>query len=290
MPEVNLYTEDLWEPRASGRLLLYVGPHLRENLDSRKVTAMVNGRGAWGAMWSFDWDRSEEGPWYSYVCDTVDYDLDKIESSNTRYKVRRCLKACDIRPIDFPWLAEHGYETYRNAVSRYANYAPVSEEHFRRTTAALVRRPRLSAYGAFAGDRLAAFGVLCDCGRTIRVSTTKFDPNFSEIRPMYGLYYVMARDSLRAGRYQYIDNGTRPLMHETDMWEFLRRLGWRKAYERLGLYLTGRLSLALRLARASKPLWRGLLPGRHRSILEGLLTAQDIAGETSDRLIPHAHG
>lgn len=98
---------------------------------------------------------------------------------------------------------------------------------------------------------------------------------------MYALYYTIALNYLKEKGYKEVDSGSRPLLHETNIGDFLLRLGWRKAYCRLGIYLTLPVRVVLWLARIFRKVCKLLLPGRHYAMLESLLLAQDIAKATS---------
>src|SRR3972149_7352408 len=127
-----IFSDDAWLSRRGGKRLEYVGNPLKDDLSRDAVRRFVRKKGALLAMWSYDCDCNEKGPWYHYVCDTVGYNIDKIKSKNGRYYVRRSLKNCTIHPIDYVWLADNGYEVYINAASRYRNFEPKSQEQFRK--------------------------------------------------------------------------------------------------------------------------------------------------------------
>jgi hypothetical protein len=96
---------------------------------------------------------------------------------------------------------------------------------------------------------------------------------------MYGLYYTAAQHFLRSG-YRLIDNGTRPLIHETNICDFLESINWRRAYCRLGLYLTPWFRAGLAGAGLTERAWRRFLRPAQVSTLRGLLEAQAIARAT----------
>jgi hypothetical protein len=97
---------------------------------------------------------------------------------------------------------------------------------------------------------------------------------------MYALHYTIAHHYLKEKGCKEIDSGSRALLHETDISDFLLRLGWRRAYCRLGIYLVLPVRVVLWLARIFRKVCKLLLPSRHFAILESLLLAQDIAKAT----------
>lgn len=275
------FSDDAWSSTGGGKILRYVGEHLKDALNRDAVRKFVREKGALGAMWTYDYDCGEEGPWYRYVCDTLDYDIDKIKNKKGRYYVRRGLKSCTVRQIDYLWLADNGYEVYINAASRYSNFVPVSREKFREGMHSRSGVPGREAMGVFVDEKLVAYATLFICGQSVRTYGLKFDPAYSTAYPMYALLYVIVHHYLKEEGYKEVDNGSRPLLHETDIGDFLLRLGWRKAYCRLGIYLTLPVRVVLSLARIFKKVCKLLLPSRHYAILESLLLAQDIAKATS---------
>lgn len=275
-----IFCEEAWSSSAGGKMLKYVGENLKDDLDRDAVRKFVRERGALAAMWTYDYDCGEQGPWYRYVCDTADYDRDKIKNKKGRYYVRRSLKSCSVRPVDYLWLMDNGYEVYVSAASRYKNFVLASREVYREQMRSHSTEPGRKALGVFVDGKLVAYATLLTCGQTVRVYGSQFDPAYSEAYPMYALYYTIAHDYLKEEGYKEIDNGSRPLLHETNIGGFLLRLGWRKAYCRLGLYLLRPVRVVLGIARVFRRLCKLLLPNRHYAILESLLLAQDIARAT----------
>jgi len=277
----SIFTEDAWAIKNGGRILVYADEHLKDDLDRDAVRKFVREKGALGAMWTYDYDCGQEGPWYRLVCDMVDYDIDKLKSRNARYYIRRGLKDCTVRKVDYLWLGDNGYETYINAASRYTNFKPVSRETFRKEMHEHSSEPGREVFGTFVGEKLVAYETLLIWGQRVCAYATKFDPAYSKAYPMYALEYTVARHYLKEKGYKEIDGGSRPLLHKTDIDDFLLRLGYRKAYSRLGLYLVPSVRAILGIARIFRKVCKLLLPSRYYAILESLLLAQDIAKATS---------
>jgi len=277
----SIFAEDAWVRRGGGKILAYMGRPLKDGLNREVASKFVREKGALGAMWTYDHGYCDEGPWYRCICDSADYDIDKITGKTARNCTRRGIKECDVRPIDYVWLGDNGYEVYINAVSRYTNFKPVSKETFRKEMYKHSGEPGREALGVFINEKLVAYTTLLVCDETVRVCGSKFDPAYSKAFPMYALYYTIAHHYLKEKGYKEVDNGTRPLLHETDISDFLLRLGWRKDYGRLGIYLTRPVRAVLSIARIFSKVCKFLLPSRYYAILESLLLAQDIANATS---------
>lgn len=281
--EVFPFEDNYWVSRGSRKLLTYTGPPLKETLELQAVKRFAHKKGALGVMWNYGQDYSEEGPWYRCVCDTVDYDMDKIKSKNARHNLRRSLKRCTVRPVDYLWLSDNGYDVYVKAASRYKNFKVESNEQFRKRMHSNSTVPGSEAFGVFVDDKLVAYVTLFICGQSVRGDTAHFDPAYSSSYPMYALYYTITHHYLKERGYKELDRGSRPLMHETNIDNFLLRLGYRKAYCRLGLYLARPVRVVLSIARIFRKVYKPILPSRYYAALDGLLLAQDIARATSTR-------
>lgn len=280
---MDVFKDDYWVSRGSRKLLTYIGPPLKKNLDSQAVQEFLHKKRAWGAMWNYDHDYTEEGPWYRCMCDTVDYDVSKIKSKNARHNVNRGLKRCVVRQVQYPWLADNGYEVYVNATSRYSSFRVESKDEFKERMEGYAKVPGTEAFGVFVDGKLVAYITLFICGQSVRGDTARFDPAYSNAYPMYTLYYTITHHYLKEEGYKEVDRGSRPLMHETNVDDFLLRLGYRKAYCRLGVYLAWPVRAVLSLARIFRKVYKLILPSRYCAILDALILAQDAAKATSPK-------
>jgi hypothetical protein len=282
--ENGIFADNFWLAKAGGRFLIYHGPYLQQTLSVEDVAKFVRKKGAMGALWSYDYDNAQEGPWYRYICDTIDYKIESIKKKKGRYYIRKGLDNCVVKPISYLWLADNGYDVYLNASARYTNFQPVSKENYSKQMRDLEGKDGREALGVFVDEKLAAYATLILRYPSVLVAGSKFDPRYSESYPMYALYYTIVHHYLKERGFKKIDNGTSPLYHDTNIGDFLLRLGWRKEYCWLEIYLVWPLSLMLRLAGACKLLCRVLLPAKYFSMIESLLLAQQISKATKTPL------
>jgi hypothetical protein len=272
------FDDSYWIARGNSKLLTYIGPPVA-GLDHKKLKAFLRKRGALGAMWNYDHDYCTSGPWYRCICDTLGYDESKIESKNARHNLHRSLKRCVVREVDYSLLAEHAYPVYLKAASRFKNFKIESEEQFRCQLQCYAGDPNRTAFGVFVDGILVAYATLFICEKTVFGDIAHFDPAYANAYPMYALYYTIAHHYLGMG-YKEFDRGTRPLLHETNVDEFLLRLGYRQSYCRLGLYFSWPIRVLLGTARIFRGAYMRILPSRYSAILNSLLLAQDIARAT----------
>lgn len=113
---------------------------------------------------------------------------------------------------------------------------------------------------------------------------TGFDPEYSNYYPMYGLYYYVGEHFVAEDWHKEFDRGSKPLLRETSIDDFLTKLEYRKKYCRLGVYFTLPVQIMLRLARMLRFVYKWVIPKRFHAILDGLLVAQDIAKTTYSSL------
>jgi hypothetical protein len=272
--------DEYWAGRGSSKLLTYVGPPLEKNIDQETIKEFIRKKKALGAIWSYDYDYAQEGPWYRCVCDTPEYDLEKIKSRYSRRNIRRGLNKSVIRQIDNRWLGDNGYEVYIKATIRYKHFKPLSKENFSKRMYKRAENSNTEAFGAFVDDKLVAYVTLLITGQRVLGDYAHFDPEYSWAYPMYALLYTATNYYLNERDCKEFSRGTRPLLHETNVDDFLLRLGFRISYCRLGLYLRLPVRIFLGFAKFSRVMFKLILPSRQFAILESLLLAQDIAKNT----------
>jgi hypothetical protein len=279
--ETSPFKDAYWVARGNSKFLSYTGPALKINLAPEAVKQFLRQKKAWGAIWNYDHDYTNDGLWYRCICDTKGYDESCISSKNVRHNLHRSLKRCTVHRIEYPFLAENGYDVYVKASSRYSNFKLEPKEQFSQQMLKHYNIEGAEAFGVFVDEKLIAYMTVFVCGDSVRGDTAAFDPDYSNAYPMYALYFRVAQYYVNEKGYREFDRGTRPLVHETDIDDFLLRLGYRKAYCRMGLYLALPVRIALRTIRILRKLLKCILPSRYCSVLEGLLKAQDITRSTA---------
>jgi hypothetical protein len=275
------FKDEYWVARGTNKFLSYTGPALETNLDPNAVKQFLSQKKAWGAIWNYNHDYTNNGSWYRCICDSKGYDESSISSKNTRHNLHRSLKRCAVRRIEYPFLAENGYDVYVKASSRYTNFKLESKEEFNRRMLNHCNIEGAEAFGVFIEEKLIAYMTLFICQDSARGDTAAFDPDYSNAYPMYALYFRVAQHYINERGLREYDRGTRPLVHETNIDDFLLRLGYRKAYCRMGLYLAPPIKIILGITRIFRKFLKHILPERYFSTLEGLLEAQDITRSTS---------
>jgi hypothetical protein len=171
--------------------------------------------------------------WYAVICRSFS-PVDSVSSSNTRSKLRRALRNCEVRRISAEEVATAGYEVYRRAFDRYTGPdRPVERERF---------EPHHQVTGDF-DDIVEHWGVYCDgelagyasnyvFGATeAAYSTLKFHPDHLRRYTSYALFHRMNEHYLGEGRVSYVNDGFRSILHTTELQQFLEHnFAFEKAY------------------------------------------------------------
>ncbi len=280
MNKINPFENKFWIPRGSNKLLSYVGPPLSESLDRKELKVFLKNNKAFGAIWNYDDDYSDSGSWYKIVCDHIDYDVTVIESKKCRKKIIKCLGKCDIKLIDISIMLEQLFDVYIQACKRYKKYYMISKEKFRTDLINKSQQNNCKVYGVFVQDKLIAYMSVLDFDQYAMGDIAAFDPAYSNYYPMYGLFYYVTKYFIMERGYKAFDMGSKPLLHETNIHEFLLNLKYRKKYCRLGIHLNLSILLLIRLARVSNRLYRWILPPRLCVIVDSLVLAMEIADST----------
>ena len=171
--------------------------------------------------------------WYAVICRSFS-PVDSVSSSNTRSKLRRALRNCEVRRISADEVATAGYEVYRRAFERYTGAdSPVARDRF---------EPHHLVTGDF-DDIVEHWGVYCDgelagyasnyvFGNTeAAYSTLKFHPDHLRKYSSYALFHRMNEHYLGEGRVSYVNDGFRSILHGTELQPFLEHnFAFEKAY------------------------------------------------------------
>ncbi len=279
--KINPFEEKYWVPRGSNKLLTYVGPPLKSNLNLKELKRFLAERSAYGAIWYYDDNYTDQGPWYRTACDQNDYDIDLIKSKSFRRKIKTCFKRCQVRQIDMSAMIEDLYKVYLKACKRYKNPDFMSMDMFKADLFSKLKTHKLKTFGVFHENNLVAYMIVIDFADYAMGYLAAFDPDYSSCYPMCGLCYFVAKYFVTDCGYKEFNRGTRPLLHETNIDEFLLKLGYRKKYCRLGLFYVSYIDITISMLNRLSPALKFLLPLKFRSKIDALIEAKEIAAQTT---------
>ena len=180
--------------------------------------------------------RTAFGPPMSRVSGTR---LDAL-SSKERNKFRRGLRDCEVRRISVKELADEGYQVYCAAWEHYGGQIPVTNEHlFQQGVLREAPYPDLlHNWGVYVNGRLIAYAQNQIHGKVeVSYSSIKLDPAYLHLRPSYALIHKMNEYYLDSLGFEYVNDGSRSIHHETNIQEFLmHNFCFEKAYTTLYVY------------------------------------------------------
>jgi hypothetical protein len=194
------------------------------NLDNNEAKGLLSESGVPFIRYSSG-PSAEPTDWWYIVCDT--YDTAKL-SSKMRNQIKRGYKTYTVDRIGCGWLARHGYDCYLSAFSRYTHGQPVTEKEFREQLLDMQWGP-FEHWGVFQGDHLVGYGQCIVEDSDVLIDVAKFTPEHLRNYCAYALYdrvlrYYVSDSNLR------VNDGNRPISHDTDMHENLLKYGFRKLY------------------------------------------------------------
>ena len=194
-------------------------------------------KGALYIRWDSQFDQCKNKNYYHVIKD----DQCTIDSlpSKTRNMVRRCLKNCEIKLVDYQFIIDHGgYEVYRSEYRRYSkkgysalpktldNWADGMGEAFRRGQ---------EFWAVICESKVVAYSICHRKDAHVDFVTWKVDyENYNMLYPSYGLVFRMCEYYLAQDDIRYVNDGGRSLSQHSSVQEFLiDRFNFRKAYSKL---------------------------------------------------------
>jgi hypothetical protein len=173
------------------------------------------------------------GEWYAVICRRFT-PVDEVASSNTRSKLRRALRNCEVRRISCAEVAGPGYEVYVKAFERYRGTdTPAAHSLFaNHIMAGEGFDDVIEHWGVMVDGELAGYSTNYVFGATeATYSALKFHPAHLRKYSSYALFHAMNEHYLGGGRVAYVNDGFRSILHDTEVQDFLERtFGFEKAY------------------------------------------------------------
>lgn len=243
-----IWIDDIpWEIR-NNTLLPIAMPHTIKNLDRKKINEAVNSTKSLLAAWTDDWD-SKESEWWWTLCDDKNYNINLIKHSASKRGVKKGLKNCTVRRIEFNSFADSIYKiffkahlSYNIPISRIISY-----ENYHKEIKHQNEYAGFELWGVFSDETLVGFATCILMDNAVLIGSSKSDPNFHHLYPNNTLYYSITKHYLTERGSQYITNGPRTLLHTTTINEFLIRMGFKKVYARINIELANNAKLINRL-------------------------------------------
>jgi len=223
---------NIWK-KYNGALIPEVPPHLKINTDLVLIKEKIFQERAYFARWISDFDKNKPSNFWYLINDKAlkleDY------SVNTRSKIRRGFKSFEVKMINKKILIESGFNVYEAAFKRYKTINnPMSRDQFIHFIHSLEKSWEF--WGVFdkKNNVLVAYSQNKVVNNQCYYSTIKFHVDYLKKYPSYVLYYTMNNYYLNKLNLSYVNEGTRSILHETNVQSFLiDKFRFRKAYCKL---------------------------------------------------------
>jgi hypothetical protein len=190
--------------------------------------------------------------WY-VACDR--YDFEGV-SSNTRSKIRRAYKNCVVERTEATWLADHGYECYSAAFSRY-------------------RDARAESKSVFQHELLDSVGGPFDFWAVFATVVVKLHPEYLPLYSAYGLWDTILKNYVTTEG-KLVTNGFRAFVHDTNVQDFLRSFGFREVYCDLKIVYKEPLGLCVRILHPFKSITDVIPDSWGRAAMRAMLAQEEI--------------
>ncbi|GIK21232.1 MAG: hypothetical protein BroJett005_06460 [Ignavibacteriota bacterium] len=169
-------------------------------------------------------DGQEKLKWYAVIKKQF-IEKEKIKSNESRKKIKRGLINCKVEKIDADFIAHHGYEVFYAAVKTYKGNIKfdLDEKSFCQKYKIRNNYPDIFHYwGVFEKNKLIGYAEnLIYNFIESSYSTMKFLPEKFDLFPTYALVYSMDEYYLQRLKFEYVNDGFRSILHETNIQDFL---------------------------------------------------------------------
>jgi hypothetical protein len=248
-----IYREILWKEYQ--RMIIPVGPikfsyFLTKN-EAKELLSFFPGALLVRYTEPFNGGSKKFFKWYAVICDEFQH-LEDLPSKR-RYEIKKGLKNCKVEQIDGKYIARNGYDIFISAFKRYKNTKTpkISEQEFKKRKEILSKfEDIIHFWGVFYKGKLIAYAenYIYD-NIEVNYSTIKFHPDFLKLYPSYALFYTMNKYYLFNRKVEYINDGYRNILHQTNIQEFLiRKFKFKKKPLKLHIYMPSLISFILKIA------------------------------------------
>ena len=216
----------------NGALIPDQPPHIEITDSDSLINKKIGDNNVFFARWTTKFDRKEETDFWYIICD----EKLTIEgySKNTRSKIRRGLRKCEVKLVNKEEIKQFGFLSYSKAFQRYnADILSKNRKEFEDEIDnidkdwhfwAIYNNDNLMI--GYSQNKIAE--NYCD------YSTIKFHPDYLKLYPSYALFFTMNQYYLNEKEYKYVNDGARSISHETNIQSFLiQKFRFRKAYCKL---------------------------------------------------------
>ena len=237
----------------NGAIIPETPPHI--SVDIQNLESKIKKHNVFFARWTSDFDMRKESHFWHVICDNIielsDY------SRNTRSKINRGLKQCEIHIIDKDVLVKYGYDVYISAFRNYKTYlkAKTKKEFIKQIEET---QSDWEFWGVFYNGKIIGYSKNKLVVDYCEYASIKFHPDYLKYYPSYALFYIMNRYYLKENNFKYVNDGVRSISHLTNIQDFLiQKFKFRKAYCRLHILYNYQIKIFVNLLFPFRKIIRG---------------------------------
>ena len=218
-------------------------PH--EDIDIRDIDNQIQFHNAFFARWVSNFDQEKKTEFWYVICDRI-MDLQDY-SRNTRSKIRRGLKQCEVKKVEKKEIINKGFYSYVSAFNKYNTHlVPKSESEFKFEIENL--KGNWDFWAIYKGSLMIGYSQNKIINNYCDYSTIKFHPNYLKLYPSYALFYTMNQYYLNEKEFKYVNDGARSISHKTNIQDFLiEKFCFRKAYCNLHIHYNKKIKLLIQI-------------------------------------------
>ncbi len=205
-------------------------PHKILSLTKEEEKELLKISGAYFLRWNSTFDTSESDFWY-IIKDTIS-GLEEL-SKNTRSKIRRGLKHCYAKPIDYKIFLDQIYEVYFITSERYETFEDIMDKNKYIDYINGLDDEKYQFYGVFDKKTNILIGYAQNYidDDVCFYEELFYHPEYLRNYNSYVLIYNMNEYYLLEKEMSYVHDGSRNLSHFTAVHDFLMdKFKFRKAY------------------------------------------------------------
>lgn len=217
----------------NGSIIPSSPPHIMVTESKVEIKKLLISSKSFLARWVSNFDVSIYSSFW-YVINDKGLGIEDY-SKNTRSKIRRGLKNFVVKKIEKSELINHGYKVYVAAFKRYKTInKPMSSIKFIKHINSLDKGWEFWGVYSRETNELIAYSQNKIVTDQCYYSTIKFHEKYLKMYSSYALYFVMNSYYLKERKLKYVNEGTRSILHETNVQSFLiDKFKFRKAYCKL---------------------------------------------------------
>jgi hypothetical protein len=164
-----------------------------------------------------------------YICQDRDYDLKSLHRK-MRNKVRQGLRNCNVRPVSFEYLRDHGIPLNQDTLKRQGRDDPMFSQMARwvRLCQAGQQTEGADAWGAFVGNQLAAYMITFAVEGYANILYQMSRTDLLDSRANNVLAFVATQEMLASPDIQCVSYGQASIRGLPGLEEYKVRLGYKK--------------------------------------------------------------